>query len=148
MGNLCCPQNKDDLVAQVEEKSDQKMLVRPQASLQDVRVSLSTINISGPQVEVEMVDRCTIQPAPIDEETKGIFDYTAFVDIEEIEPTVFKIKHKNDSTKDVEVTIEIEEEEQSVYWTGLPRAANQYMQDFDFGTQSKHPFVCLKMMLN
>ena len=59
---------------------------------------MSTINVSGPQVEVEMVDRCTIQPAPIDEEAKGIFDYTAFVDIEEIEPTVFKIKHKNDST--------------------------------------------------
>ena len=46
------------------------------------------------------------------------------------------------------MTIEIEEEEQSVYWTGLPRAAELYMQDFDFGTQSKHPFVCLKMMLN
>ena len=61
---------------------------------------------------------------------------------------MFKIKHKDDSSKDVEVSIEIEEDEQTVYWTGLPRAAEIYMQDFDFGTQSKHPFVCLKMMLN
>ena len=35
-------------------------------------------------IEVEPLEqiRDTIKPAPIDEEAKGLFDYTAFVDIE------------------------------------------------------------------
>ena len=44
---------------------------------------MSQINVNtGPEVEVESLDRDTIKPAPIDEEAKGILDYTAYIDIE------------------------------------------------------------------
>ena len=100
------------------------------------------------EAEVEDRDPDTIRPPPIVEEAKGNFDYTAFVDIEEINPTKFKMKHKDDHTQDVEISIEIEEEDEQVHWTGLTRAAEMFLEDFDFATKSKRPFVCLKMMLN
>ena len=149
MGVICdtlCPTNS---IEPVENRDAGRIVSRPQASLSDVRESMSQINVNtGPEVEVESLDRDTIKPAPIDEEAKGILDYSAYIDIEQIEPTLFKIKHKDDSTQDVEVSIEVEEDEETVYWSGLPRSGQLYMRDFDFGTQSKHPFVCLKMMLN
>ena len=89
MGNICnslCPPDMAEQVEQAEQRDDRNKLgvpTRPQASLKDVRESFVSINnVTGPEVEVDCIDRDTIKPAPIDEEAKGIFDYTAFVDIE------------------------------------------------------------------
>ena len=81
MGNICnslCPPSAVEPL----EAIDIKVPARPPASIADARESLSQINIMAPSIEVTSVDRDTIKPAPIDEETKGIFDYTAYVDIQ------------------------------------------------------------------
>ena len=82
MGNICNSLCPPSAVEPLEAIDINKVPARPPATITDARESLSQINIMAPSIEVTSVDRDTIKPAPIDEETKGIFDYTAYVDIE------------------------------------------------------------------
>ena len=42
------------------------------------------------------------------------------------------MRHKRDETKSITAVAEFDEEEKEVYWTGLPRAAEFNMKDFDY----------------
>ena len=53
---------------------------------------------------------------------KPVFDYSSFRGIEKVTNTKFLIKHKNDSSQDIEVNIDVDEEGEKVYFDGLTKA--------------------------
>ena len=53
---------------------------------------------------------------------KPVVDYSSFRGIEKVTNTKFLIKHKNDSSQDIEVNIDIDEDGEKVYFDGLTKA--------------------------
>ena len=77
----------------------------------------------------------------------GGVDYSKFENIAtQLSATRFVLKHKTDSSKDMNIEMFIDEDDRKVEWDGLPNALQINMEQ-DFEVLTTYPLVCINMVL-
>ena len=69
----------------------------------------------------------------------GDFDYRAYDKVEKVSPTQFTIRHVKDKLQDISVSLRVDEEENRVFWSGLPLPSEHFMNNFDYHFARQYP---------
>ena len=69
----------------------------------------------------------------------GDFDYREYGDVDKETQLQFIIRHLTDREQDICVTVRVDEEENRVFWQGLPLPSEHFMKNFDFHFARQYP---------